>query len=71
MNDGKLNLTWNAGAEPAATVVYVAADGSRLLLAKNLRGGTASVDVKALPAGGSFQVSLSTSIKARLVNVAR
>lgn len=71
LNDGKLNLTWNAGAEPAATVVYVAADGSRLLLAKNLRGGTASVDVKALPAGGSFEVSLSTSIKARLVNVAR
>jgi hypothetical protein len=71
LSDGKLNLTWNAGAEPAATVVYVAADGSRMLLAKNLRGGSASVDVKTLPAGGSFEVSLSTSIKARLVNVAR
>jgi len=40
-------------------------------LAKNLRGGSASVDIKTLPAGGSFEVSLSTSIKARLVKVAR
>ena len=71
VSDGKLNLTWNAGAEPAATVVYVADDGNRMLLAKNLRGGSASVDIKTLPAGGSFEVSLSTSIKARLVNVAR
>ncbi|GAA0414029.1 IPT/TIG domain-containing protein [Massilia aurea] len=71
VSDGKLNLTWNAGAEPAATVVYVADDGNRMLLAKNLRGGSASVDIKTLPAGGSFEVSLSTSIKARLVKVAR
>lgn len=71
VSDSKLNLTWNAGAEPAATVVYVADDGSRMLLAKNLRGGSASVDIKTLPAGGSFEVSLSTSIKARLVKVAR
>lgn len=71
VSGGKLNLTWNAGAEPAATVTYVAANGSRMLLAKNLRGGSASVDVGALPDGGSFEVSLSTDIKARLVKVAR
>lgn len=71
LSNGKLNLSWNAGAEPAATVMHVALDGRRTLLAKNLRGGSASVDVEALPEGGSFEVSLSTDIRARLVKIAR
>jgi hypothetical protein len=71
LSDGKLNLTWNPNVEPAATVTYVGADGSRLLLARNLRGGSAGIDIQSLPAGGSFEVSLSTNLKARLVKVAR
>jgi hypothetical protein len=71
LSDGKLNLTWNPDVEPAATVTYVGADGSRLLLAKNLRGGSAGIDIQGLPAGGSFEVSLSTNLKARLVKIAR
>jgi hypothetical protein len=68
---GKLALAWDAQAEPYAAVLHVAADGRRTLVASDLTGGNASVDVSALPAGGRFEVSLSSSVGARLMKVPR
>ncbi len=68
---GKLGLHWNADAEPYAAVLYVAADGRKTVVASALTGGSASVDVSALPAGGRFEVSLSSSVRGRMVKVAR
>lgn len=69
LKNGQLALRWNAAAEPYVSVLYIAANGARTLLAPSLTGGSASLDVRALPAGGKFEVSLSTSLKARLVSV--
>ncbi|MGK5026591.1 IPT/TIG domain-containing protein [Janthinobacterium sp. RB2R34] len=68
---GKLVLSWNAEAEPYAAVLHVAADGRKTVVASALTGGSASVDVSALPAGGRFEVSLSSSVRGRMVAVAR
>ena len=68
---GKLALHWNADAEPYAAVLYVAADGRKTVVASALTGGSAAVDVSALPAGGRFEVSLSSSVRGRMVKVAR
>ncbi|OEZ89105.1 IPT/TIG domain protein [Janthinobacterium sp. HH106] len=68
---GKLALVWNADAEPYAAVLHVAADGRKTVVASDLTGGKASVDVSALPAGGRFEVSLSSSVGARLMRVQR
>ncbi|APA70240.1 hypothetical protein [Janthinobacterium sp. 1_2014MBL_MicDiv] len=68
---GKLVLAWNAQAEPYAAVLHVAADGRKTVIASELTGGNASVDVSALPAGGRFEVSLSSSVGGRLMKVMR
>ncbi|MEG1054320.1 MAG: hypothetical protein RSF79_20040, partial [Janthinobacterium sp.] len=68
---GKLALVWNAEAEPYAAVLHVAADGRKTVVASDLTGGKASVDVSALPAGGRFEVSLSSSVGGRMMKVAR
>lgn len=68
---GKLALVWNADAEPYAAVLHVAADGRKTVVASDLTGGKASVDVSGLPAGGRFEVSLSSSVGARLMRVQR
>ncbi|MGK5059889.1 IPT/TIG domain-containing protein [Janthinobacterium sp. LB2P49] len=68
---GKLALVWDAQAEPYAAVLHVAADGRKTVVASGLTDGKASVDVSALPAGGRFEVSLSSSVRARLLNVQR
>ena len=68
---GKLALVWDAQAEPYAAVLHVAADGRKTVVASGLTGGNASVEVSALPAGGRFEVSLSSSVRARLMNVQR
>ena len=70
-NAGKLALRWNADAEPYAAVLYVAADGRKTVIASALTGGSTAVDVSALPAGGRFEVSLSSSVRGRMVKVAR
>ncbi|PVX34443.1 IPT/TIG domain-containing protein [Janthinobacterium sp. 78] len=68
---GKLVLVWDAQAEPYAAVLHVAADGRKMVVASGLTGGNASVDVSALPAGGRFEVSLSSSVGGRLMKVPR
>lgn len=66
-----LALTWNADVEPYAAVLFVAADGRKTVVASALTGGSASVDISALPAGGRFEVSLSSSVRGRMVKVDR
>ena len=68
---GKLALVWNTEAEPYAAVLHVATDGRKTVVASGLTGGNASVDVSALPAGGRFEVSLSSSVGGRLMKVQR
>ncbi|PIF10012.1 IPT/TIG domain-containing protein [Janthinobacterium sp. 13] len=68
---GQLVLVWNAEAEPYAAVMHVAADGRKTVVASDLTGGKANVDVSTLPAGGRFEVSLSSSLGARLMKVQR
>ncbi|MDO8051761.1 IPT/TIG domain-containing protein [Janthinobacterium sp. SUN211] len=68
---GQLALVWNAEAEPYAAVMHVAADGRKTVVASDLTGGKANVDVSAVPAGGRFEVSLSSSLGARLLKVQR
>ncbi|MDN2705434.1 IPT/TIG domain-containing protein [Janthinobacterium sp. SUN100] len=68
---GQLALVWNAEAEPYAAVMHVAADGRKTVVASDLTGGKANVDVSAVPAGGRFEVSLSSSVGARLLKVQR
>ncbi|MDO8042823.1 IPT/TIG domain-containing protein [Janthinobacterium sp. SUN137] len=68
---GQLALVWNAEAEPYAAVMHVAADGRKTVVASDLTGGKANVDVSAVPAGGRFEVSLSSSVGARLMMVQR
>ena len=68
---GTLALSWNADVEPYAAVLYVAADGRRTVVASGLTGGSATVNISALPAGGRFDVSLSSSVRARMVKVDR
>ena len=70
-NGGKLALVWDEQAEPFAAVLHVAADGRKTVIASGLTGGSASVDVSALPAGGRFEVSLSSSVGGRLMKVPR
>jgi hypothetical protein len=69
--NGVLLLTWNAQAEPFATVVHVANDGKRTVVAMRLQGGAASISTGALPAGGSFEISFSSTANARLVTLQR
>ena len=52
-------------------MLHVAADGRKTVVASDLTGGKASVDVSALPAGGRFEVSLSSTLGARLMKVSR
>ncbi|QKY01676.1 hypothetical protein G3257_04975 [Janthinobacterium lividum] len=68
---GQLALVWNAEAEPYAAVMHVAADGRKTVVASDLTGGKANVDVSAVPTGGRFEVSLSSSVGARLMKVQR
>ncbi|HAT32884.1 MAG TPA: hypothetical protein DCW29_19150 [Janthinobacterium sp.] len=67
--NGRLELRWNAVAEPFVSVLHIAANGVKTVLATNLGGGAAALDVRALPAGGQFEVSLATTLKARLVSI--
>lgn len=55
---GTLRLTWDHTAYPYLTVTHVAG-AQRSTLAQDLQGGTASLPTAGLPAGGSYELSLS------------
>jgi len=66
--NGRLAITWNATLEPFLSVIYVSPAGAKTVLGGGLQGGKASFDTKDLPIGGRFDLSLSSSIQARLVS---
>ncbi|WP_211452189.1 IPT/TIG domain-containing protein [Collimonas antrihumi] len=66
--NGRLAITWNAVLEPFLSVIYVSPAGVKTVLGSGLQNGNASIDIKDLPSGGRFDLSLSSSIQARLVS---
>lgn len=67
--NGVLRLTWDHTRYPYLTVTHVGA--SRATLAQDLQGGNASLPLGALPAGGSFEFSLSDGLNSVRVTRAR
>ena len=66
---GKLRLTWDHITYPYLTVTHVGAQRSNL--AQDLEGGSATLPMGQLPAGGSFEFSLSDGINAVRLTQAR
>jgi hypothetical protein len=64
---GRLAITWNAALEPFMSLMYVSPAGAKTVLGSGLQNGSASFDISGLPSGGRFELSLSSSIQARLV----
>jgi hypothetical protein len=58
---GALQLAWDHTRHPYLTVTHVTG-ARRATLAQDLQGGSASLPVSALPAGGSFEFSLSDGL---------
>ncbi len=65
---GALRLTWNSAEHPFLTVTHVGA--KRTVIAQDLSGGTASLPAS-LPAGGSFEFSLSDGLNTARTQQAR
>jgi hypothetical protein len=63
---GTLTVGWNAAAGHVLSATWVDATGARrIALALGRAGGTASIDTRALPAGGHFEFSLGDGLNAR------
>lgn len=68
VQNGQLTITWNAALEPYLSLMYIAPDGAKTVLGNGLQNGSATIDIKALPNGGRFDLSLSSAMQARLVS---
>jgi hypothetical protein len=66
---GVLSLQWDAAAYPVLSVTHLGAEVR--VLAVQLQGGSAQLDVSDLPAGGSYELSLSDGLNAVRSLVAR
>lgn len=67
---GQAVMRWDAEATPFLSVTWT--DGSRRLnLAQDLKGGQATLDTSALPAGGRFELIVSDGLNAQRVEQAR
>jgi hypothetical protein len=66
---GTLRVTWDHARYPYLTVTHVGA--ARATLAQDLQGGSGSVPLGALPAGGQFEFSLSDGLNTVRVTRAR
>lgn len=66
---GKLRLTWDHITYPYLTVTHMGAQRSNL--AQDLEGGSATLPMGQLPAGGSFEFSLSDGMNAVRLTQAR
>jgi trimeric autotransporter adhesin len=62
IDKGRLLVTWDAGTEPYLTVVHVAQNQTRTVVANRLTGGAASIDVHQYAHGGHFEISTSSEI---------
>ena len=69
-SDGRVTVRWNVGAAAYASVGYVL-NGERTVLALHRQGGTLEVDTAGLPAGGSFEFSLSDGLNAQRLTAPR
>jgi Peptidase M66 len=58
---GKLELRWDMNAFHTATLVHVATDGERTVVGLQLERAT-TLDVRGLPAGGRFDLTLSDGL---------
>lgn len=67
---GQLSVRWNAAAASFASVTHVF-EGQRTVLAMHRRGGELVADTSGLPAGGTFEFSLSDGLNPQLVTVPR
>ncbi|MGQ0708872.1 MAG: IPT/TIG domain-containing protein [Rhodoferax sp.] len=67
---GQLLLRWDASRYPVLQVRHQGTDRTTLL-ATRLRGGSASVDLGAVPGGGEWEFSLSSGWNAQLVRAPR
>ena len=67
--NGTLQLSWDAARHPYLTVTHVGTQ--RSTLAQDLQGGTASLPMANVPAGGSFEFSLSDGLNTLRVPLAR
>ncbi len=67
--NGQLNLTWDGARYPYLTVTHQG--DRRMTLAQDLQGGTANVSAAGLPAGGSFEFSLSDGLNSVRLNQPR
>lgn len=63
---GALQVTWDAARYPFLTVTVVA-DSKRYTLAQDLQNGSATLPLSTVPAGGSFEFSLSDGLNTTLV----
>ncbi|AIY40322.1 hypothetical protein LT85_1164 [Collimonas arenae] len=68
VQNGKLNVTWNAALEPFLSLMYISPSGAKTVLGNGLQNGSATFDIKSLPSGGRFDLSLSSAMQARLVS---
>jgi hypothetical protein len=66
----RLELAWDDGAARFLSATHVL-NGGRTVLAVNLSGGQAALDLASLPRGGEFEFSLSDGLNAHLFVVAR
>ncbi len=66
---GVLQLNWDAVQHPYLTVTW--AGDKRSTLAQDLQGGSASLSLRDLPAGGSFEFSLSDGLNSVRVQRSR
>ena len=68
---GQAAVTWDAHTNSYATLTWVGANGQRVTLAQDLRGGSAQVATGELPAGGTFEVILSDGLNSTRQSVRR
>ena len=65
-----MSVRWNAASAAYASVTHVL-NGERRVLALHRQGGTLEVETTGLPAGGSFEFSLSDGLNAQRLTVPR
>ncbi|WP_233202955.1 IPT/TIG domain-containing protein [Chitinimonas sp. BJB300] len=66
---GMLIVSWNAAAFPSLSVTQVGSE--RRVLAMNLKGGSATVPLTAIPEGGRYEFVLAHALDARILYAKR
>lgn len=69
--NGRVGVEWNATTHPWLTLTHVAANGQRTVLAVQASGGSLSLPLDGVAAGGQWELSLSDGLSARRQVIAR